>query len=160
MDVVYAALLTFTCFLLVFAVWSALAVRWIRREKTALKQEVADALRSFVTSPDKDTPSALAVLTDQVALLLAARLVQQVRASLAGMESGASKQEAAETEAAVLSGGPPWLTILSQIIPQKLKRQLLRNPQMVGALASLVGKNGEAAPGPGAGSGSQGAFPL
>jgi hypothetical protein len=83
----------------------------------------------------------LAQLTDVLATLLAARLVQQVKAMLAGVESGASKgEQLALIENATQDN--PWLAILSTILPKRLKSKLLSNPQMIGALSKLGGFGG------------------
>lgn len=133
------------CQLSVF-VCIALAWRiWYGREKARLVQQLKDLVRGFAEAPDKDTPSALAVLIDQIALVLAARLVQQLKAMLAGTESGISKNETQQL-AMDLGEGNPWLGILAGILPKRLRNQLLRNPQMVGALTKFAaGRNGSGA---------------
>lgn len=110
--------------------------RWYLREKARVKAEMAQAVEDFLTSPDADTPSPLAVLADQAALLLAARLMQQMKAMLAGNESGESKGEqlALINEAAASS---PWVALIAGILPARIRNKLLKNPQMIGALSKL-----------------------
>ena len=141
MLIVFVAALTFVlCQLTVCGCMAWLGLRFYRRERAQIALDVTQALTDFATAPDKDTPSPLAILIDQAALLLAARLVQQVKAMLAGTESGLSKGAQAEmmTEA---TKGSPWLTLLSGILPARLRNQLLKNPQMIGALSSLGGNH-------------------
>jgi hypothetical protein len=136
-----AALVFVACQTLVFTCFGILAVRFFRREYRQLREEAAEALRGFVSAPDANTPSPLAAMCDQLALLLAARLVQQIKAMLAGVESGASKgeqlglmQEASQSS--------PWLSLIAGMLPARLRNQLLKNPQMVGALSKMVGTGG------------------
>jgi hypothetical protein len=135
--VITAAIVFVICQSIVFVLFGWYLHRfWYLREKDRIKAELSNALQDFLTSPDADTPSPLAVLADQVALLLAARLMQQVKAMLAGVESGESKGEqlALINEAA---GGSPWLALLSGILPARIRNKLLKNPQMIGALSKL-----------------------
>ena len=116
------------------------AIRWYRRERASIQEEAADALQAFVASPNADTPSPLAVLVDQMALLLAARLIQQIKTMLAGVESGASKQE----QAAMLSeatAGSPWLALVAGMLPARIRNNLLRNPQFLGSLSKIGGNH-------------------
>jgi len=115
---------------------------WYRREKAALRAEVEDLVQSFLAAPDKDTPSPFAVLLDQGALLLASRLVQQLKSMLAGTESGLSRAESAAEQLSMLDTAPPWVSALAGILPAKLRNRLVRNPQMVGALSNLLGGGG------------------
>jgi hypothetical protein len=77
-------------------------------------------------------------MLDPLATLLAARLVQQLKAMIAGVESGNSKGEqlALINEATAQS---PWLAIISAILPKRIRNQLLSNPQMIGALSKIGG---------------------
>lgn len=137
-----AALVFSACQILVFAC-TFLAVRsYIEAKERKLRQELQDLIRTFLESPDEKTPSPLAVLIDQGATLLAARLVQQIKAMLAGVESGLSKQEGAQMLGEVTEGSP-LLGLLAGILPKKIRAGLMKNPQMIGALAGLVSrKNG------------------
>jgi len=125
------------CLLLVFVSTVVLSARWLGKKE----QSIRDELSEFLAAPDPTTPSPLAVAMDQFALLCAARLMQQLKATLAGAESGESKQATASTLAS-LSSASPLVQVLAGIIPKKLRNSLIRNPQMVGALQKLVmGKN-------------------
>jgi len=123
--------LVFTCLL-----YSLRRFYLIERER--LKDELTEALRSFVTSPNPDTPSPMAVIIDQVALLLSARLVQQVKAMLAGVESGESKGEQLQLIESA-SAANPMIGFLAGILPKRIRNKLLSNPQMLGALSKLGG---------------------
>jgi formyltetrahydrofolate synthetase len=133
---IFVALVLAGCQTLVLACFAFLAVRWYRSEAARIRDEVSEALRTFVTAPDDKTPSPLAVATDMVAMLLAARFMQQLKAMMAGVESGESKAEKdAMIDAATANS--PWLALLANIIPKRLRNQLMKNPQMIGALANL-----------------------
>lgn len=112
------------------------AAKLLSRERDRLKDEAIATLREFISAPDADTPSPLAALTDTFATLLAARLVQNVKAMLAGVESGASRGE----QLALIDGAmqqSPWLGLIGGMLPKRLRNALMRNPQMVAALSKL-----------------------
>jgi len=134
------ALMFLSCQSLVFACFCLLAARFYHREARKLRDDAAEAVRQFVEAPDENTPSPLAAMCDQLALLLAARLVQQVKAMLAGVESGASKGEqlALMDEAMAQS---PWLGLIGGMLPKRVRNSLMRNPQMVAALSRIGGNN-------------------
>ena len=116
------------------------AAKLLSRERDRLKDEAIATLREFISAPDADTPSPLAALTDTFATLLAARLVQNVKAMLAGVESGASKAE----QLALIDGAmqqSPWLGLIGGMLPKRLRNSLMRNPQMVAALSRIGGNN-------------------
>lgn len=131
-----AALVFAACQALVFSCFAYIAVRWYKREREETIARVTQAAADFLTAPNSETPSPLAMLLDQSALLLSARLVQQVKAMLAGVESGESKGEqlALINEATASS---PWLAMLAGILPRRIRNGLMKNPQMIGALANI-----------------------
>ena len=118
-----------------------LLLRFYHREKDALRREVEELLRGVITAPDEKTPSPLAVLCDQMATLFAARLVQNVKSTLSGVEHELARGEQLGLfeEAA---GQHPWLGLIAGMIPKKLRNSLIRNPQMVSALSKMVGGGG------------------
>jgi len=136
--VIIAALVFAGCQFFVLGCFALLLRRWYLREISRIQDEISETVRTFVTSPDADTPSPLAAFLDNVALLLAARLMQQLKAMLAGVESGAAKGEqlAMFEEAAASS---PWLSLIAGILPKRLRNALTKNPQMVAALSKLGG---------------------
>ncbi|MCJ7510305.1 MAG: hypothetical protein MUP14_05420 [Dehalococcoidia bacterium] len=123
---------------LAFVIALVIVHRWYEREKESIRQELLDALRQALTSPEKDVPSPVAILADQLATLFAQRTIQAVKATLGGVEKEVARGEqlAMFEEAA---GSSPWLGLIAGMIPKKLRNQLMRNPQMVGALAKLAG---------------------
>jgi hypothetical protein len=131
-----AALVFTACQTLVLSCFAYIAVRWYKRESEETIARISQAAEDFLTPPDADTPSPLALLLDKCALLLSARLVQQVKAMLAGVESGESKGEqlALINEA---TAGSPWLAMIAGILPKRIRNGLMKNPQMIGALANL-----------------------
>jgi hypothetical protein len=135
---IWSVLLLGGCQILVFACMAGLASRWYHRERQKIVDEISEAIESFVKSPDADTPSPFAMLLDQAALLLAARLVQQLKAMMAGVESGEAKgQQLAMIEQA--SEGNPLVALIAGILPARIRNKLLKNPQMIGALARFGG---------------------
>lgn len=120
--------------------FSVLAVRWYNKERARTLDELSEAVQTFLTPPDLNTPSPLAVLADQCALLLAARLVQHVKQTLSGVESGAAKGEqlAMINEA---TSQNPWLALIAGMLPARLRNALMKNPQMIGALSKLGGNH-------------------
>ena len=141
------------CQFLAFGCIVFLARRFYRQERANIWHDISEALVEFATSPDKDTPSPLAVIIDQAALLLAARLMQQLKAMVAGVESGESKGEQAALIAEATSS-TPWLALLSGMLPKRIRNGLMKNPQMIGALAKMGGNHTPSAPD------GQGTFPL
>ena len=135
-----AGLVFVACQALVLTCYAYIAVRWYKREREETVSRFTQAVSDFLTAPDKETPSPLGMLLDQCALLLSARLVQQVKAMLAGVESGESKGEQLALMEEVKASSP-WLSLIAGMLPKRLQRQLLSNPQMVGALSKLGGGN-------------------
>lgn len=126
------------CQSFVFVCTVVLVRRWYERERERLATEVREVLEGFVKSPDAETPSPLAILLDQAALLFSARLAQQLKAMLSGVESGESKgQQLAMLEEA--SASNPLISLLAGILPARIRNRLMKNPQMIGALSRLGG---------------------
>lgn len=137
---IVAALVFLACQILV-CLGFCIAIRiYVDRKVREWRQSIEDLVRSFVEAPDEKTPSPLAVLMDQGATLLAARLMQQLKAMLAGVESGLSKQESTELLANAANGSP-FLGMLAGILPKRIRAGLMKNPQMIGALANLVNRD-------------------
>lgn len=126
------------CLVVVFGCWTLALWLLLRAWERRIRAELGDRLREFIEAPNDKTPSPLAVLIDQVATLLAARMAQQLKAMLAGTESGLSKGEASALEGAAVAALPPWAAMLASILPKRIKRQLLSNPQMVASLGKLA----------------------
>lgn len=141
LDLLAVALVLLVSQCLVVACCAYVARRWYERERRRVQDEIAQAVRDLITAPDENTPSPLAVLIDQGALLLASRLVQQIKAMLAGTESAMSKAEGAERQLELMQSAPSWVSVVAGILPPRLRKQLLNNPQMVGALSGLMGAN-------------------
>lgn len=140
-DPILTALLIVCGNLLVFTLFSWLGIRWAANQERRIREEIAESIRAVLTSPDEDTPSPLAAYSDQVATILAARLMQQLKAMIGGVESGAAKALAAEQQLELLDNSPPELGLLAGILPKRLRNKLLKNPQMVGALTGFLSKS-------------------
>lgn len=136
-----AALVFAGCIAFVTLIQTAVVLAILRRERDNLERRLSDALSDFATSPDENTPSPLAVIMDQAAMLLAARLAQQLKAMLAGVESGESKAEQLAMFEGVASQNP-LVGVLGAILPKRIRSKLLSNPQMLGALGRLGGGGG------------------
>lgn len=103
-------------------------------------------IKRFITAPDDQTPSRLALLVDTACNLLAVHLVNQIKASLNGMLSGESRAAAAEADA-----GNPIISILSSLgLPKKLARGLGSHPvvqnwantKLMGIMEKMNNNNG------------------
>lgn len=126
---------------------------WVDRQKAELRAEIEAQARAFVESKG-DQPSPLAILTDQLATLFAGRLWQQVEARLRGSAGSIGREENQQAEAA-MAGSGPLAALAMAFLPKKAKLALVKNPQFLGALSGLLGKNNNGpigsgqAPGPG-----------
>jgi hypothetical protein len=132
---VFSACISVVLTVLTVAARRALSKKY-EQERQRLADDLAESLRTFITAADATTPSPLAVLVDQFAILLAARLVQSVKGMIAGTESGVAKGEQLALLEDVTKDSP-LLTLLSGLVPRSLRTKLLKNPQMVGALSKL-----------------------
>lgn len=149
-DPILTALLIVCGNLLVFTLFSWLGIWWAANQERRIRDEISESIRAVLTSPDENTPSPLAAYSDQVATILAARLMQQIKAMIGGVESGASKAAAAEAQLELLESSPPGLGLIAGILPKRLRNKLLNNPQMVGAFQHLLSgakTNGGSSPG-------------
>lgn len=119
--------------------FSFLAVRFYRHEKAQVLEEAANWARSVIEAPNEATPSPLAVLIDQCAIVLATRLVQSVKQTISGVESGMAKgEQLAMFEAAAAES--PWIALIGNMLPKRLRNALMKNPQMIGALTKIGGQ--------------------
>lgn len=123
------------------------AVSWlflsrIDRIESRTKAELAEALRAILEPSAEGQPSALAIYSDQVATLFAARIVQQLKTAAGGVASGVSK-EAEAGALGQLAGGSPWLALLSGLLPKRFRNQLLSAPQFTGQLRLPEGNGSE-----------------
>jgi len=141
-DRILTALLVVVCSSLVLTVWTLSVGFLLNRKERKLRAELSEALQSFVSAADDGTPSPLAVVMDQAAMLLAARLAQQVKTMLAGVSNGASA-EASNAQMEALGSAPGWIGLLANILPKSLKKKMLKNPQMLSVLAQFTGVNGK-----------------
>lgn len=102
----------------------------LRDAEQRARADLQQSLTSFLTPAKEGEPSPLAVLADQMAIILAGRLMQQLQQRMAGISSGQARGELSE-QAAALGEMSPWAGILAGILPKRFRNQLLRNPQMV-----------------------------
>ncbi len=115
-----------------------LLIRWVEQKIADEKAELSTQLRAFVESPSEDTPSPLALMADQFALLFAGRLWQHMEARLRGSNSQTTASLNKEEEA-VLAASNPGMALLGAFLPKKIKKMLEKNPMMVGALSNMMG---------------------
>ena len=139
---IVGALVFSACLIVVSAAWALAAWLYLSRKEREYTEKIRAALRTALESPDEETPSPFAQIADQVCILLAARITQQLKAMLAGVTSGVSKAQAEGEQNAILEGGPAWLPLVAAILPKKLKAQIARNPQFLSALSSMGRGNG------------------
>lgn len=128
------------------SVW---AVSWlfltrIERIEARTKTQLAEALRAIIEPAGEGQPSALAVYSDQVATLFAARIVQQLKTAAGGVASGVSK-EAEAGALGQLAGGSPWMALLAGLLPKRFRTQLLSAPQFASQLRLPEPTNGQQA---------------
>lgn len=107
-----------------------------------LYETVQSSLTRFVSPGQEGEPSPLAVLVDQCAIILAGRIMQQLKNTAAGVASGQARHDLAVAEQE-LAGQSPLLGTLAAILPKKLRNQLIRHPQMLGQLGLFGPRNGE-----------------
>lgn len=126
----------------VVSLWSVfvLFLVCLRHTEKRIRDEISAGIHQFVDPPGEGQPSPLAVLTDQMATLLVGRLMQQVKASMAGIASGESKELVAAAESQ-MAASSPWMYLLANFLPKKFRSKLMAVPQFTGQLG-LFGKNG------------------
>lgn len=112
--------------------------RYVARQKA----QIADAARAFVSSPDDQTPSPLAAIADQCALLLVGRAQQAIETRMRGAAGAAARDEGKAEVAAALAQGPSWLPVLASFLPKRYLKLLAANPQFLGQLPLNLGGNG------------------
>lgn len=115
----------------------------LRRREQRYREEIKRAISEWMSAPNEETPSPFAMIADQICTLLAARLVQQVKAMLAGTESGLSKQATQLEFEGLTANASPWLGVLANVLPKRIRGQLMKNPQMVAALSKLGNHSGD-----------------
>lgn len=126
------------------SLWSVfyLFVRCVRGIEDRTREDLAAAVRGILVPAAEGQPSALAVYSDQVATLFAARIVQQLKTAAGGVASGVSK-EAESAAIAQVAGGSPWMALLAGLLPKKFRSQILAAPQFAGQLRLPDGGNGQ-----------------
>ncbi len=120
-----------------------LAARWVSRKVEDEKAELLLHIRSFTESPGPETPSPLALMADQFALLFAGRLWQHMEARIRG-SNAQTTVELNKEEEAVLAASNPAMALAKAFLPKKIKRMLEKNPMMLGALSNMAGVAGPA----------------
>lgn len=101
-----------------------------------IKRELRRTLAGFVTPPDDKTPSQLAVLSNQLAVLFAQHAVQQAKTTLMGMSSVDSRNATKET-----ISGNPVLSLLAGVLPKKLLNAVAGNPVVLDKVMGYLSKN-------------------
>jgi hypothetical protein len=141
LPLICAGLVFSACTALIATIGAFLLRRWYVREYSRLAEDLATAWCNLITPKEPGDTTVAVVLMDQFATLMAARLAGQVKAMLAGVESGESKgQQLALIEEATQKS--PWLALLASALPKRIRNKLLANPQMVTAMANLHGGMG------------------
>jgi len=99
-----------------------------------LKRRIMRAFIAYFTSPDQETPSQFAVLIDTIAQAIAARLVQQVKSVVMGMNSADAKAEK-RGQLELIKQNNPSLAGLASILP----KSWVRNPEVLQSIVSVLG---------------------
>lgn len=115
--------------------------RYVRRKEEEYARRLLEAWKDITESPDENTPSQLAQYADLFATVLAGRLMQQVKTAMAGKLSGQARSEQAEAMGEAMAGLPPWMAVAAALLPKRLTKQLLTNPQMLGAFTKVAGNH-------------------
>lgn len=109
----------------------------------ALKVRKAyDDFKAFITPADEKTPSQLALLCVNLADMLAGALMDKLKASIMGLQSGAVRAENAEQAdlvGSMVSQANPLLGMLLQIIPKAWQRKMVKHPELVDLALSKLG---------------------
>lgn len=123
--------------------------RMIQRKEAQIEQRLTTIVQQFITAPNPETPSPLALLVDQTALVFASRLVGYVQQILGAARGGERKGEnvaALEAAEGALASVNPGLAVLAAMLPKKFKSSLLKNPQFTAALSGMMKKGTASAP--------------
>ena len=101
------------------------------------KRRITRAFRAFFESPDEETPSQFAELTDAIGATIARRMVSQIKTTVMGMNSVDSKNASREAIEGIKEASPS-LAGLASLLPKKW----VKNPEIMGVLAGVLGKIG------------------
>lgn len=110
----------------------------LRNTEDRVRTDLSNSIRSCLTPAKEGEPSPIAVFADQLAIIFAARIMQQIKQATSGIASGQSKQESAEALEAV-TGSSPALGILAAMLPKSIRNKMIRNPQMLRQLSLFRG---------------------
>ena len=102
-------------------------------------RDLEAGIRSFLTAPDANTPSPLALIVDQLAQVVARGVIAQAQTTIMGIKSGASRA-AASAEAQANMARYPWLSVLAQLMPGAAK-SLAKNPALLNLAGSMLQRN-------------------
>ena len=116
----------------------------------------------FITPAKENEPSQFAELISRISDTFARSIMAQAKAILMGKASGEARGEAAneaEVGQALLAQSNPLLAGLAGMLPPKIRKTLLRNPQLIDAALARFGKP-QATISPGNGKASQMDFKI
>jgi hypothetical protein len=115
--------------------------KWLNRKIELEKQIISDRIKDFVTSPDEKTPSELAQYVSELSPIIAHMLYKSLIASL-NQEKGVIQRKFNDAEVegveAIIADQMPTASLLMQLLPNKMKKSLLKNPALFQAGASLL----------------------
>lgn len=109
-----------------------------RNSGQQLVADVSNSIRSCLIPAKEGEPAPIAAFADQIAIIFAARIMQQIKQATSGIASGQSRQESAEALEAV-TGSSPALGILAAMLPKSIRNKMIRNPQMLRQLSLFRG---------------------
>jgi len=113
-----------------------------------LASKLTDFLRSWTEPADKDTPSPLAQLADQFAVILAQRFTGSLKGAFLGMQSVDKRNEQRLQADMVQDTASNINPLLGAILTQypAVGRRLAKNPELLGLAAQYLSKGVAAAP--------------
>jgi hypothetical protein len=130
-------------FLLVFTVINTAIIVFFLLNVRKTYREVM----KFVSPGPENAPSQLAVLIDTIAHSSGQAIAMEVKTTLMGKASGLARSENAAVGEIVedqLAAHVPLASLLLNALPGKLKKTIMRNPDLIQSILSKIGT-----PGPG-----------
>lgn len=142
--------------LLLYEIWQ------LRRGIEQSKRELSHVVGGFLVSPDGHSPSPLATVVNDLAVMVGQSVSAHIKATLMGVESGDARGERA-LKTDVLLDTSPLLAGIASSFPHVAKR-INKNPELASVAMNLLanmGNVGKGAPNNGNGGGHyQTTFPM
>ena len=140
---ILTALLTFLSVFLALMLAVSICFIIIKRKFMAIKADAIEIYHDYADSPGEGKPSQVQELIQRVAWTVGHAAAMEIKTTLMGNNSATSRQEAAIVDDIVsdqLEVGNPLVSGLLDQSP-RLKKRLLKNPQLLTALMGLMNKS-------------------